>query len=85
MKRKLQIEFYQVINDLPVCTHKIICGHLDACKSITILSDCTVHVDGLEFHEEEVSQAEQIDHFNIVAGLITIYYKNGSYMEISRL
>jgi hypothetical protein len=88
MKKKLKIEVYQVINGKNLLTHKIICGHLDATRNITTLSECDISKnfdESRNFYEREAFLTEKIDYFNIFEGMITIYYQSGAFMEISRL
>jgi len=72
-------------------THKqlesIVCHHLDATERVTVLSR-------VSFKHNEVLKTDitdiytipvRIDHWNIVDGLITIYYSTGFEMEISRI
>lgn len=84
MKRKLLIECYDK-DAKPF--RRIICGHLDASNHITILSESETQFEDnkvIEYKSREVIP-DKIDHFNIFGGMITIYYKSGCFIEISRI
>ena len=87
MKRKLLVEAYEPDpkTKAPVKVRSIICGHLDASRNITILSESQVLEKGKDFKLHEFHIPEAIDHFNIYEGLITIYYKNDCFLEVSRI
>lgn len=70
-----------------ICVQTIICSHLDACNSMTILSESIV-TTGLQLQSKKpitINIPETIDHWNIIEGLITIYYNSGYIMEIQRI
>jgi hypothetical protein len=82
--RRLQIKFFEVNKDTlaPICRRVINCGHLDASKHITILTDCTTNTN-LKISDMHIP--EKIDHFNIYEGMITIYYQDSHFLEITRI
>lgn len=69
----------------PELVRKIVCGHLDASRNITVLSESIVFENDKTWKNLEFHIPETIDHFNIFEGLVTIYYKNGCFLEISRI
>ena len=75
--RNLAIDLYTPNGELK---QRIICGHVDASRHITILLN--VMIDKLKTRDVHIP--EKIDHFNIFEGIITIYYISGYFMEISR-
>jgi hypothetical protein len=86
MKKLFKIELY---NSVAQCRKTIVCGHIDASRHITILSESVIDVklnvtkDIADLHD--VIIAEAIDHFNIFEGMVTIYYRSGDYIEITKL
>lgn len=87
MKRRLLIEAYQIDKfGIPFKTSRLICGHLDATKNITILFECrkVLKDQTATLKAFDVHIPEKIDHFNIIDGMITIYYEDGNYLEITR-
>lgn len=76
--RYLKVEVFDEENSL---IKKFIAMHLDATSKMTILytsepgsQDKKPFIERFPF---------EIDHWNIFAGMITIYYKCGCYMEVS--
>jgi hypothetical protein len=65
----------------------IVCEHLDACKSMTILSHSYVQSKTYKKGDpgETYTIPEKINHWNLMEGLITIYYDSGFEMEIARI
>lgn len=65
----------------------VICEHLDASDNVTNLYRYSI--PGLPILKDHISEIycipAKIDHWNIVDGLITIYYKTGFEMEIQRM
>jgi len=82
--RKLQIKLFDSAYN---CIESIVCEHLDACKSMTILSHSYIQTKTYKRGDpgETYSIPEKIDHFNIFEGMITIYYTSGFEMEITRI
>ena len=84
MKRRLVIKAYDQDHKL---TEQIICGHLDASNKLTTLFESFVinktYSEG--YKGDTIRIAELIDHWNIIDGCITIYYKNGCELEIIRV
>jgi hypothetical protein len=83
MTTKLQIQLFDEYN---ISKRKIVCGHLDSTKNITILSDAepfSSQNPGTSY--TDVIIPEKVDHFNISEGMTTIYYKSGHYLEIRRI
>ena len=76
--KKLNIELFNSDNE---CVAKLICSQLDSCNSHTILIESDARTNKFkEFH----FLAESLDHFNIFAGMVTLYYTGGHYMEVTR-
>lgn len=84
MRRRLVIKAYDQDHKL---TEQIICGHLDASNHITTLYESYVSTKTYPqgARGETIHIAELIDHWNIIDGCITIYYKNGCELEIIRV
>jgi hypothetical protein len=81
--RKLSITIRDKKN---VILQKIICGHIDACKTSTVLYHSIVfRANTAQNLINQYTIPESINHFSIIEGLITIYYDNGFEMEIGRL
>lgn len=58
----------------------LIAARLDATKCITVISE------SLSLTEKSTVRLPYgIDHWNIIEGMITIYYKNGLIMEVTRV
>ena len=75
--RKLQIEGFTADNK-PL--FKTVAEHVDATKNITIISQSS------RINESEIIRlTTEIDHFNIFSGMITIYYRSGCFIEITKL
>jgi hypothetical protein len=79
--KKLSI---RVLNSNEIVIQTLICHHLDAVNSHTLLIQ-TNEVNGRKCFVDQFCIMEKIDHWNIMDGLITIYYNNGLKMEISRI
>lgn len=80
MLKKLRIDIF---DEYGILKKKIICGHLDCTKSITILSECEINIANPN-NLKDLIIPDQIDHFNVFECMITIYYKSGHYIEITR-
>jgi len=82
--KKLLIKLY---NDRDICIEQIISVNMDATSHITILEKS--FIVGKTYQNNSLGQCyhiiKDIDHWNIIEGLITIYYIDGYYMEISRI
>jgi hypothetical protein len=76
--RKLVIEVFTPDNQKPII--KLIAARFDATKHITVIGRATNYKE-----PENLRLIEEIDHFNLMEGMITIYYRSGAYMEITRL
>lgn len=76
--RKLAIRIFDEQNRLQ---EQFICDHMDAVSSHTVLYNIQ------KKDEIYLRQCipEKIDHWNLMEGLITIYYESGFTMEISRI
>lgn len=84
MKRKILIEAYEINEKgLPVLSNRIIAGHLDATRNITVLSEC-ITIREQNSKPYDIHIPEKIERFNICNGMITIYYQGGNFLEISR-
>jgi len=77
----------KLCNENAVCLCTILCSGLDASKHSTILSESVVRYKDKPSSEfiNHYAIPEEIDHFNIIEGMITLYYRNGFYLEISRV
>jgi len=73
--KKLQIECFDSEANL---FEKFIAEKIDATIQQTIISKSYKESDTIRWPQE-------IDHWNIIEGMITIYYKNGCYIEITRV
>jgi len=83
MKKLLAIEAY---NSDGVCLQKIICGHMDACKTMTLLSEAVIIGKSIQSEKpKELLLTEKLIRKNIQDGLITLYYESGHYLEIQRI
>jgi hypothetical protein len=83
--RKLLIKIFRSSDH--VLTETIICQHMDATNKSTALYGFSF-VGLKEFKQKEFqcyTMPAEIDHWNLIDGLITIYYKSGFEMEISRI
>lgn len=83
MIARLQIQLFDEHN---ILEKKIVCGHLDSTRSITILSDAepfSSQNPGTSYID--IIIPEKVDHFNIFEGMTTIYYKSGHYIEVTRI
>jgi hypothetical protein len=65
------------------CIRTLLAKKIDASKHITVINES----ESFKEHErfDWLRLPFEIDHFNVVEGLITIYYSNGYEMEISRV
>jgi hypothetical protein len=80
---KLQIEVFNPKGDT---IKKIIAGHIDASRNMTIISESTAYIPGKEYvNHSDYYICDKLDHFNIFQGLITLYYKSGAFVEISKV
>ena len=72
---------------IPVQRKLIRCSKLDSCKSMTILFSSEVDIlnNGVLKPAGNIHLAESLDHFNVFEGVVTIYYENGDYMEVTRV
>jgi len=74
--KSLQIEVYDKNNNRVI---KIIARKIDATQHLTVVSLSE------SFKEKHtIRWPKEIDHWNIFHNLITIYYKDGSFLEISK-
>jgi hypothetical protein len=82
--RKLGIKIFDAAHN---CIESIVCEHLDACNSMTILSHSYVQSKIYKKGDpgETYTIPEKINHWNLMDGLITIYYTSGFEMEITRI
>lgn len=55
----------------------------DATSRITILSESVMVGKKCQPHDYHL--AYEIDHWNIIEGMVTVYYKNGLIMEVTRI
>jgi hypothetical protein len=85
--KKLQIKFFEIdeITGLPMYRKTIIAGHLDATRNITVISRCEVNIENRKLDIDDLHIPIKIDHFNICEGMVTIYYQDGHFLEISRI
>jgi hypothetical protein len=83
--KKLLIKIFRSSDH--VLKETIICHHMDATNKTTALYGFTiVGLKGMNKKEFECyTMPAEIDHWNLIDGLITIYYKTGFEMEISRI
>lgn len=78
MRRRLCVEVFD--REGKLCK-SLTAGHLDACRTITILYES-------ESDQKKMSDqilTEKIDHFNLIEGMITIHYTSGAFVEITRI
>jgi len=59
--------------------NRIIAAHIDASRNLTTISRS---VPG-KFNEDYFI-SDKLDHFNIMAGMVTLYYYGGHYIEITK-
>lgn len=78
MTKKLQIKVYDSQNN---CIHSIISGHLDSSRNITVLSESEIEGKNVK----DIILPLKIDHYSIFEGMITIYYTDGHYLEVTRI
>lgn len=60
----------------------VVCKRLDAVSSMTVCSDSKSSNSNVK---GDLHFPYEIDHWNIVDGVITVYYKNGLIMEVTRI
>lgn len=75
--RALKIEAIDNKNNL---IFKIIAHRIDATQTMTVINTTTTGKNA-----DNIRIVSEIDHWNIIEGMVTIYYKSGSIMEISRI
>jgi hypothetical protein len=75
--RKLKIEVYDTENK---AIFKVTAARLDATNNITVIASATNNKTS-----EYIRLIENIDHWYLMDGMITIYYRSGCYMEITRV
>jgi hypothetical protein len=84
--KRLKIE---VFNDQAQKRKTVICGHIDASRHITVLSESEVTINlgpsKDKPNNKDLVITDKIDHFNIFEGMITIYYSSGGYIEITKI
>ena len=73
---KYRIDLYDPSGSL---VKRFICGHIDGCRSKTILAESETDKFKGEFYI-----LERLTHFNVFCGLITLYYDSGAFLEITR-
>lgn len=78
MKRLLKIEVYNGKHEV---LQSVVCGHLDATKNITVLSES--RLNGIDVSRLVIP--EKIENKIIENGIITIFYESGIFIEISRI
>ncbi len=67
----------------------VICKRLDAVSSMTVCSESKT--SGLKWLNGTIEKTVdlhfpyKIDHWNLIDGMITIYYTNGLIMEVTRI
>jgi hypothetical protein len=61
----------------------IICKRLDAVSSMTVCSESKTK--GTINGTVDLHFPYNIDHWNLIDGIITIYYDNGLIMEVTRI
>lgn len=75
--RKLQIECFDEEGNI---FEKIIASKIDATNVLTIIST------GVSNKENEtIRWPKKIERWNIFAGIVTIYYENGCFIEITKI
>ena len=81
--KKLKIEAYDKDN---VLLFRTIAHRIDSTRRMTIISTSETHFSSEERESEKnnIRFISKVDHFNIIAGMVTIYYENGSFLEITR-
>jgi hypothetical protein len=80
--RKLRIDLYDPRGKL---LKTIIAGHVDACRSMTIISESFLYFSDKKPFDYTYHCPWNLEHSNIIEGIITLYYKHGYFMEISRI
>jgi hypothetical protein len=75
--KALKIKVLTANNEL---MFKVVAHHFDATQHITII---TTSLNGKE--SDKIRLTAEIHHWNIIDGMVTIYYTSGSYMEITRI
>lgn len=74
--RKLKIEAIDSDNNT---MFKVIAVRVDATGILTVVSTSESHKE-----KDCIRLVSDIDHWNIIDGLVTIYYTNGNILEITR-
>jgi len=76
--KKLKIEIFNEKNEV---VKTVTAKHLDASRHLTLISIS----ESNSFDESQMIRLlETLEHINIYEGLVTLYYTNGYFMEISR-
>ncbi len=85
MLRKLKIEAFNLSeNGLPVKVKELICSNIDATKRLTCIYAAEI-VESNKTRYCDFFLTEHIERFNIIDGLVTVYYQSGAFIEISRI
>jgi hypothetical protein len=74
--RYLQIEAFDKDNNI---IFKVRATRLDVSNILTIISTSVTNKES-----DNIRLLDCIDHWNIIDGMITIYYESGAVMEITR-
>jgi hypothetical protein len=74
--RSLKIELF---DEEYYLIKKIIAGRFDASLHLTIISE------SFNTKNKTIRLPFEIDHWNIFEGMVTIYYKCGCLLEVSRI
>jgi hypothetical protein len=78
--RGLKVQLKHEETDQPIET--IVCKRLDAVSSMTVCSESKSSISNVT---GDLHFPYKIDHWNLIEGIITIYYTNGLVMEVTRI
>ena len=83
----MRILLIKLITPNGLCVERIISQHMDVCNSTTIFY-CALIIGKTYkkgFSGNDYHLIKDLDHWNIIDGLITLYYKDGYCLEVSRI
>lgn len=59
--------------------------HMDVTSRVTHFYNARFTADDSRHYEEHFIIPAAIDHYNMIDGLLTLYYKNGFFVEVRRI
>jgi len=72
---KLQINAF---DNQAICRQKLIAEHIDATDNLTVI----YRAEQLQYKDAFI--VDKISGFNIMQGLVTIYFESGGFIEITK-